>query len=133
LDNDIKDGQPNNIREFCFKHKTIKRIIMANGAKQCDFFNKSFEQWWLEGGLKPGRNELSQKAFGNKWSKKTNGFTQKKGMTRQIEVYCMPGVSPAAASVSYVDKRKEFQMYCYDPGMMDHERLSRLRQVEDEG
>jgi G:T/U-mismatch repair DNA glycosylase len=130
LDNDIKDGKPNNIREFCLEHGTINRIIMANGAKQCDFFNKYFEQWWLDGGLRPGRNELSQKAFG-KWSKRTNGFQTSGSSTsrstegmRPIEVYCMPGVSPAAASVSYEEKRKEFQKYCYDPGMMDHERLS---------
>jgi G:T/U-mismatch repair DNA glycosylase len=122
LDNDIKDGVPNSIREFCLEHETINRIIMANGAKQCEFFNKYFEQWWLEGGLRPGQNELSQKAFG-KWSKKTNGFRNSRDeeKLRQIEVFCMPGVSPAAASISYVDKREEFKKFCYDPGLKDHE------------
>jgi len=143
LDNDIKHGQPNDIREFCLEHETIGRIILANGSKQCDFFNKHFEQWWLDGELRPGKNELSQKAFG-KWSKKTNGFQSSSSRgnrsssssssrnsssmegRRQIEVYCMPGVSPAAASVSYVDKRSEFQKYCYEPGMMDYKRLSNV-------
>ena len=45
LDNDIKNEQPNPIREFCDVHPTIKRIIMTNGAKQCMFFNKYFDHW----------------------------------------------------------------------------------------
>lgn len=124
LDNDIRDGQPNHIREFCEEIGTIRRIIMANGSKQCEFFNQHFGQWWLDGGLRPGQNDLSQKAFG-KWSKKTNGFQtlQEDGM-RQIEVYCMPGVSPAAASISYMKKREEFKTFCYDPGLMDYEQWS---------
>lgn len=123
LDSDIKDEVPNEIRAFCDKHKTVHRIIMANGAKQCSFFNKYFGQWWLDGELKPGTNEQSQKAF-KKWTKKKNvPDTQ---VQRQIEVYCMPGVSPAAASVSYEKKREEYQRYCYGPGLADHERLKSL-------
>eukprot|EP00979_Chaetoceros_neogracilis_P002024 scaffold361_cov265-Chaetoceros_neogracile.AAC.34 len=121
LDNDIKDEIPNAIQEFCDENQTIQRIIMANGMKQCSFFNKHFGQWWLDGELIPGKNELSQNTF-KKWSKKTNGFENKNGK-RQIEVYCMPGVSPAAASVSYEKKREAFQCFCYEPGLADHERL----------
>ena len=123
LDNDIKDEVPNKIRAFCDEHGTIQRIIMANGAKQCSFFNKYFGQWWLDGELKPGTNERSQKAF-KKWINKKNVPDTK--VERQIEVYCMPGVSPAAASVSYEKKRKEYQRYCYGPGLVDHERLKSL-------
>jgi len=121
LDNDIKDEVPNAIRDFCDEQQTVQRIIMANGMKQCSFFSKYFGQWWLDGELIPGKSELSQKVF-KKWSKKTNGFEKNNGK-RQIEVYCMPGVSPAAASVSYEKKREAFQRFCYGPGLADHERL----------
>ena len=120
LDSDIKMEQPNRIREFCQEHPTIKRIIMANGSKQCTFFNKYFKDWWLSGDLMPGKNDLSQKAFFKKWSKKTNEF--KDG---RIEIICMPGVSPANASLSYDKKRDAYQEYCYIPGLADHKRLNK--------
>lgn len=118
LDNDIKQETPNAIREFCKEHPTIKRIIMANGAKQCTFFSKYFEDWWLSGELKPGDSDLSQKAF-KKWSKKTNGFKD-----ARIEVCCMSGVSPAAASIPYTTKRDTFRILCYEPGLSDHRHLN---------
>lgn len=124
LDNDIKQETPNAIREFCQQHPTINRIIMANGAKQCTFFNRYFEDWWLSGELKPGDSELSTKAF-KKWSKKTDGF---KGA--RIEVNCMPGVSPAAASVPYERKRDAFKLHCYDPGLSDHKELNQNKPAE---
>lgn len=119
LDTDIKKEIPNPIREFCKEHPTIQRIIMANGGKQCTFFNKYFADWWLSGELKPGANELSQKSF-NKWSKRTNGFKNGK-----IEVYCMPGVSPAAASIPYEVKRDTYRELCYKPGLLDHKKLNK--------
>ncbi len=118
LDNDIKKEVPNSIREFCQEHPTINRIIMANGTKQCAFFNKYFADWWLSGELKPGTNESSQMNF-KKWSKRTNGFENCK-----IEVYCMPGVSPAAASISYEIKRDTFRELCYNPGLSDHKKIN---------
>eukprot|EP00751_Fragilariopsis_kerguelensis_P030810 CAMPEP_0170915004 /NCGR_PEP_ID=MMETSP0735-20130129/5938_1 /TAXON_ID=186038 /ORGANISM="Fragilariopsis kerguelensis, Strain L26-C5" /LENGTH=376 /DNA_ID=CAMNT_0011312827 /DNA_START=56 /DNA_END=1186 /DNA_ORIENTATION=- len=118
LDNDIKQEKPNAIREFCKEHPTIKRIIMANGAKQCTFFSKYFEDWWLSGELKPGDSDLSRKAF-KKWSKKTNGFKD-----ARIEICCMPGVSPAAASIPYTTKRDTFRIVCYEPGLSDYRHLN---------
>jgi|MDSW01.2.fsa_nt_gb hypoxanthine-DNA glycosylase len=118
LDVDIKKEQPNDIREFCRDHPTIKRIILANGMKQCTFFNKYFEDWWLSGHLKPGSNDLS-KVFDKKWSKKTDGFKHGK-----IEIVCMPGVSPAAASIPYHVKRDAFRDMCYNPGLFDHALLN---------
>ena len=118
LDNDIKEEEVNSIRDFCDEHPTIQRIIMANGAKQCAIFNKYFGDWWLSGELKPGENDLSQRAF-KKWTKPTDGFKNGK-----IKVYCMPGVSPAAASIPYEVKRDVFREYCYGPGLIDDERLN---------
>ena len=121
LDVDIKKEQPNPIREFCKDHPNIRRIVMANGMKQCSFFNKYFAEWWLSGELKPGTNELSIKAFEKKWSKKTDGFKDAK-----IEIICMPGVSPAAASIPYDVKRDAFREYCYNPGLSDHKIINQM-------
>lgn len=118
LDADIREETPNTIREFCRAHPTIRRIVMANGAKQSTFFNRYFEDWWLSGELKPGENhQLSQKVF-QKWKRKTS-FED-----ASIEIFCMPGVSPAAASISYETKRKAFRQFCFDPGLLDHNRLN---------
>ncbi len=119
LDMDIKEEKPNKIREFCQDHPDIKRIIMVNGGKQCSFFSKYFEDWWLSGELKPGDNDLSRKAF-RKFAKKTNNFEN-----GTIECICLPSVSPAAASISYEDKREAYSKYCYTPGLLDHEELSK--------
>lgn len=122
---DIEGEVPNPIDEFCRDHPTIRRIIMANGAKQCDFFNRYFENWWMEGELRPGDgHDSSQRAFG-KWAKKikkVGGDSSFKDAS--IEVYCMPGVSPAAASISYEAKRDAFRTFCFNPGLLDHERLN---------
>lgn len=122
LDSDIKNEVTNDIRSFCEEHQTIQRIILANGSGQSKFFNQHFKQWWLDGGLIPGENDMSQKQF-KKWAKQTNKF-QKKDDQRQIAVICMPGVSPAAASISYEKKREAFIQYCYQPGLEDHKKLN---------
>lgn len=125
LDNDIQEEVPNPIDKFCRDHPTINRIVMANGAKQCDFFNRHFKDWWIEGGLRPGDNhDLSQKAFG-KWAKKKKKIVSSNNREdKSIEVYCMPGVSPAAARISYEAKRDTFRNFCFNPGLLDHKRLS---------
>ena len=123
LNNDIKKEQPNPLREFCQDHPTINRIIMTGGAKQCEFLNKYFAEWWLSGELKPGNNELSRKAFEKNFSTETDGF--KNG---RIEVYCMPGVSPAAASISFEVKRDAYREFCYNPGLSDHKKLNKNTQ-----
>ena len=57
----------------------------------------------MSGELKPGNTELSRKAFEKRWSKKTDGFKN-----ARIKVFCMPDVSPAAASIPYDVKRDAF-------------------------
>jgi len=117
LDVDIKQEQPNRIREFCKEHPTVKRIIFVNGGKQCTLFNKHFEDWWLSGELKPGGNELSEKAF-KKFAKKINFENA------SVECLCMPAVSPAAAGITYENKRAAFEDFCYNPGLQDHKDLT---------
>lgn len=77
--------------------------------------------WMVNSNQEPTSNLKRRSRNGQK--KKNVPDTQ---VQRQIEVYCMPGVSPAAASVSYEKKREEYQRYCYGPGLADHERLKSL-------
>lgn len=118
LDKDIKMEEPNDLRGLCSQYSTIKRIVFANGFEQCRLFNRHFQDWWLSGDLIPGTNEVSQKAF-KKYILKTRDIRRP-----QIECICLPSVSPAAASISYIDKREQYKRYCYDPGLQDHAELN---------
>jgi len=117
LDKDIKMEEPNDLQGLCSKYSTIRRIVFANGFEQCRLFNRHFQDWWLSGDLRPGPNEMSKKAF-KKYISKSN--------QSKIECLCLPSVSPAAASISYIEKREQFKTYCYDPGLKDHDELSNL-------
>jgi G:T/U-mismatch repair DNA glycosylase len=118
LDTAIQKEIPNNIREFCNEHPSIKRIVMANGSTQCTFFNRHFKDWWESGELKPADTEVSKKAF-QKYAKKTNNFEN-----ASIECLVGLGVSPAAAKFSYKEKRDYYEQYCYDPGLLDQKELN---------
>ena len=119
LDADIRDEEPNDIRGFCNSHKTVKRIVLANGGTGCTMFNRHFRDWWLSGELKPGSNAESKKAF-DKFAKKTNNFRDAK-----IEVISALSVSPAAARFSFEEKRNFWEGHVYGPGLKDHEELQK--------
>jgi len=113
LDQDIKKEEPNEIRKFCQAHKSVRRIVIANGGTGCTMFNRHFKDWWLSGELKPGSNAESKKAF-DKHAKKTDNFRD-----ATIEVISALPVSPAAAKYSYEEKREFWQNYVYDEGLRD--------------
>lgn len=133
LDNNIKDEVPNRIREFCegtlyntggdsidmTKYLCINRIVIANGTTGGQMFVKHFRDWFLDGKLRPASDETSQrvlKAVMNQQSKKS----MIKICERSIEVVCLPSVSPAAASFSYLEKRDAWEKGCYNPGLADY-------------
>jgi hypothetical protein len=119
LDQDIKNEVPNDIIGFCKRHPTIQRIVFANGGTGVSLFLKHFKQWWLEGSLKPGNNDESQRAFGR--------------ITRQVKESKTPfitcifaiSVSPAAAIYDYPTKRKFWEDHVYQPGLELHLELQR--------
>jgi len=119
LDSNIQQETPNNIREFCNVHGTVKRIVIANGLGGCKLFLKHFRSWWEDKDdkdeyfLMPGRNDESLRAF-PKYKDRTNG---------KIEVISALAVSPAAAKYSYLEKRDFWEKYCYAPGLKDYQRL----------
>jgi len=130
LDQSIEDEEPNPIRDFCegsldlggLKNigKSVKRIVVANGTTGGAYFVKHFSEWFMDGKILAGEDELSQRVFKsimNK-AKKANpdGFEND-----AIKVICVPSVSPAAASLSYLQKREAWETYCYTPGLTDVE------------
>ena len=145
LDSDIKKEIPNDIRGFCEKHPSIRRIVLCNGSSSAIFFNRYFKDWWLvdgrgRGELKPGLNKASVTAFSKfeRMKKKINKSNSSGNIdngsidgddsgdidTKDIEVICGIGVSPAAARYSYAEKRDFYTEYCYGPGLLDHKRLN---------
>ena len=155
LDVDIRNEEPNRIREFCEgtypslsddgckveeeeggcnsntknnnsnvkcennKYVNIQRIIIANGTTGAKFFIKYFTNWFLEGNLCVANNDMSQKAFKSILNKMIN---QKSAGQHQhkIEIVVLPSVSPAAASITYIQKREAWETYCYTPGLIDY-------------
>ena len=147
LDTNIRNETPNDIFDFCQTHPTIRRIVLANGQTQCKLFVKHFKEWWedeigqyndekdklsnssLPPLLIPADNLISRKAFGKRYSKRIdedNDNDDFKGR-RKIECVCMLGVSPANARYSYVEKRENWEKYCYLPGLKDKRVLMGLQ------
>ena len=151
LDMDIKEEIPNNIREFCDCHPSIRRIVLCNGSSSVVFFNRHFKNWWLSSDkLQPGRNKESIQAFrslenlkkkendlstthndkSSHFDSKDNRVGEEYGNNtanqdhNKIECICGIGVSPAAAKFTYVQKRDFYKKVCYDPGLEDHRRLN---------
>lgn len=126
LDNDIKGEIPNPIREFCEGATTttddddqlllcIRRIVIANGTTGGQMFVKHFASWFMEGKLRPAEDELSQRVLGavtNRSKKLRNGSAKEEDDApnqHSIEVVCLPSVSPAAASITYLEKREAWK------------------------
>lgn len=140
LDTNIQGEVANPIREFCegtlydneeFHHHhhkrenfNIQRIIIANGTTGAKFFVKHFTNWFMEGSLRAGTNDMSQQAFRGVMNKVTKAMRKDGGginHQRMIEVVVLPGVSPAAASITYPEKREAWEKGCYTPGLVDYE------------
>lgn len=128
LDQDIKQEVANPIREFCEvtlksidreNSSTVKRIIIANGTSGAKFFVKHFTQWFVDGKLCAASDDMSQRAL----KPATNKARKRKanGETSKIEVVCLPGVSPANAKISYLEKRDAWERGCFGPGLKDYE------------
>jgi N-glycosylase/DNA lyase len=137
LDADIRGEVVNPIREFCegtlrdddssfgSEHVSIRRIVIANGTTGAKMFVKHFASWFEDGKLRAGSNDMSKRAFGGvmKKAKKASNISSEDGGRdrRSIEVVCLPGVSPAAAKFTYLEKRDEWERGCYLPGLKDYE------------
>ena len=130
LDTDIKSEEANKIRELVEENEHmhgLKRIVIANGTTGSKQFVKHFTNWFVDGKLCAASDEMSQRVFKtvmNK-AKKANDnkkYTEDLKNGRLIEVVCLPGVSPAAASISYVEKRDAWEKGCYNPGLADYQK-----------
>ncbi|KAL7537622.1 hypothetical protein ACHAXR_007965, partial [Thalassiosira sp. AJA248-18] len=139
LDTDIQQEVANPIREFCEggqHHLSIKRIVIANGTTGAKFFVKHYADWFLDGKLCAAPDEMSQRVFKSVMNKakKANGSSMEEDIynKRLIEVVCLPGVSPAAAKFTYLEKRDAWEKGCYGPGLADYSEWEKSRQDKGE-
>lgn len=129
LDTDIEHEVANPIRQFCEGREHlgggIKRIVIANGTTGAKYFVKHFTTWFVDGKLRAANDEMSQRVFKTVMNKarKANGssFDDDIDNGNLIEVVCLPGVSPAAAKFTYLEKRDAWEKGCYGPGLDDYE------------
>ena len=108
LDSAIKSDKPNDIRAFVKQHPTIKTIVFANGKSGLDFFNRHFKKWWETGEIifKSSSDEIE---------------VIKSDKPNAIRCICALSVSPAAATVTYKEKRDFWDEFIYSPGLEFHE------------
>jgi len=143
LDTDIEKEVANPIREFCegtlngsirSEHLAIKRIAISNGSTGAKFFVKHFADWFADGRLFAAADDMSQRAFKSAMNRarKANGSALEEDMRngRLIEVVCLPGVSPAAAKFTYLEKREAWERGCYGPGLADYEEWNSSKKAE---
>lgn len=127
LDCDIRQEEPNDLREFCQEYPTIQRIVFCNGSTQCILFNKHFKEWWNSGQLVPNDDDFSQRAFSKKYAsivkkraKIKSGDGDDTVVTKEATITCIC-VSPAAARYTYKEKRDFWEQHVYQPGLDDYQ------------
>ena len=86
---------------------------------------KHFVDWFVDVKLCAAADDMSQRVFKAAMNKarKANGLKLEEDARegRLIEVVCLPGVSPAAAKFTYLEKRDAWERGCYGPGIADYE------------
>jgi hypoxanthine-DNA glycosylase len=126
LDADIQGEKPNDIRGFCEKHPSIRRIVLANGTSGCGFFRRHFGDWLDSGGVVPCSHPATQTKF-KKWV-----VPKFSSSPQAIKLISALAVSPAAAMYSYSEKRDFWDEFVYKPGLADFEaarRAARKRKI----
>jgi len=137
LDQDIQEDVANPIREFCEGTlKNVKRIVIANGTTGAKFFVKHFKEWFVDGRLCAASDDMSQRAFKTVMNKsrktKANGEISSNEDNDVIQVVCLPGVSPAAAKFTYLEKRAAWEDGCFGPGLKDFEEWQSKRYLKQQ-
>jgi hypothetical protein len=121
LDQDIAGEVANPIREFCRDHPAIRRIVLSNGAVASQIFCRHFADWFLSGELVAGSDDRSERAFGGLTRRASKARAPaapaKAGRRKTIAVVCALGVSGAAASYTYEEKREFWEANVYRPGL----------------
>jgi G:T/U-mismatch repair DNA glycosylase len=127
LDQDIRRETPNDVRAFCERHPSIRRIVFANGGTGCKLFVKHHRDWLASGQFVAATNEESRKAFGPALRKVVETEPQAATATTTtttttITLISALSVSPAAARHSYKEKRDFWDEFVYQPGLADLEK-----------
>jgi G:T/U-mismatch repair DNA glycosylase len=106
----------NNLRAFCEKY-SIKRICLVNGADQTRHFCKAYATWIGEGKLRK---------HDDAW---TLAKTPKKvdfgeSTEQDVQLCVMKGISPAAASIPFEEKERDWEEKCFRRGELASVRKS---------
>jgi len=128
------DNIPNDIQAFCQQHPSIRRIVLANGYAGCSSFYTHNKAWWDEDSpesqliLVPGPNIESHKASPNYVHRRGKYCSASYRNRTQRVVECIFAYSTSAAAttyggktVDYVEKRDQWEKYCFQPGLEDFE------------
>ena len=124
-----KNNNDDNVKCEKNKYVNIQRIIIANGTTGAKFFIKYFTNWFLEGKLCVANNDMSQKAFKSILNKMNNQKSAGQQQQHKIEIVVLPSVSPAAASITYIQKREAWETYCYTPGLIDYNNWAKTKKM----
>lgn len=145
LDQDIKKEVPNEIREFCDRYPSIRRIVLANGGTGSAFFKRHFRDWLQSGNFVVADHDGSRQVFGKiVGGKKKNAAPSddepnaavtalpaaKKNSRHPIILVSAISVSPAAAKYGYEEKRDFWEKYVYRPGLEDYEAMVQEAKAE---
>lgn len=124
LDQNIQNEHPNPIYEFCQQFPTITTIVLSNGGSGSELFVRHFAVWLRSGQFVVHSHPLSQKAFRPAVdANKKRQDTQKDRPTapwsssQQITIVAALAVSPAAAKLTYAQKRDFWKEHVYQPGL----------------
>jgi len=125
LDQNIRGETPNDIPAFCRRHKSIRRIVLANGGTGSAMFVKHFRSWIRDPDgddveFVVADNDASRQAFGKVVVGSASGGGEETLRSRRsITLVSAISVSPAAARYSYEEKRDFWEKYVYRPGLED--------------
>ena len=123
LDADIEPDSivPNELRQFCAEHPTVRRICLASGAESVRILKRHHAAWLLSGALQlPAGEEVPAPLSAKTW-RAALGVDGGADCERRLTLAVMPSVSPANAGTSYVAKREAWERLCYGPGLADYE------------
>jgi hypoxanthine-DNA glycosylase len=131
LDADIESGSdvPNDVRGFCAAHPTVRQICLGSGNKTAKYFVKHNQDWIKSGAFRLSAGEPVPAALADalekprvlakKWrAGLADGADGARGAER-LTLAVMASVSPAAAGISYAEKRASWERLCFEPGLRD--------------
>jgi len=128
LDGAIKNDTPNDIRSFVEQNPTIKRIVLANGKSGLAIFNRHFGEWWESGKIILDNSEATSRSQASVSNSKMVQLVETENAS-VIKCICAVSVSPAAATITYKEKRDFWDVHVYAPGLELQRHLAATKEL----